>query len=430
VPPTAAPTPNPDPAPATASARASASAPAGRDVGGGFTLREVPLDGLSTGDLARWEALHAAQEGVANPFSAPIWVDAWYRRFVPRAKRHLLLVSHGDQLVGVAPLYEQRLHLARLAVARRLVPVGGGRTSALEIPPLLCAAGHGRAVTRAVVEQALTCDVAWSELSLSREQGWLNAHLAGGPGQPPVFQRHQQVRACVVLRLGDTWDETRSAFRRNVKESVRRARNRLAKDGRPWQILHRTGTDLDAAAVERLLALHGARSRDQQSASLHHDAYAAPADASFVRELLPRLGEAGQASLVELELGGEVVATQLVLHPPGGVYFHSSGFLPGVWELSPITALQVSTMERAITRGDRWANFSPGPNEAKLRWSERLTTFDDFAFGVATHATMARYTAFFLAKDVRQLRHERSWGLASASAAVRARPTRAVVTRP
>jgi hypothetical protein len=375
---------------------------------GGLQVTRVPVDALDAGQLAAWSALHLAQDGAANPFSSPEWVTAWYRHFVPRGARQLLWITDRDRLVGVAPMYLQHLHLARLPVARRLTMVGSGRSTPIEIPPLLCATGRGRAVTRAIALHALTHDVSWAELSLSRDHGWLLATVLSGPDEPPIFQRHQQLRACVVLPLADTWEQTRSGLRRNVKESLRRARNRLAKDGRPSRIVHRTGTDLDFRVVERLLALHGERSRYQGSSSAHNDAFADPANASFLRDVLPPLGRAGQASVVELELDGEVVAIQLVLHPPGGIYFHSSGFLPREWQLSPVTTLQAAAIERAVERGDRWVNFSPGPNEAKLRWSDQLLTVDDYAFGFATHAALTRYTAFFLAKDVRQLRQERA----------------------
>jgi len=397
------PEPIPDPHPPAAAAAPTSPR------GGGVVVSPVVLDRLDADALAEWTALHAGQVEAANPFTSPTWVSAWYRHYVPRDHRRLLWITEHGRLVGVAPMYLQELHVLKLPMARRLTLVGSGRTTPMEIPALLSVPGRGRAVVRALVDHTLSRDVAWCEISLSREQGWMNAHLAAGPGRPAVFQRHQQVRACVVLELADTWDETRAGLKRNVKESIRRARNRLVKDGRPWRVVHRTGADVDVAAVERLLDLHGARSDYQGSASRHHNAYAAPAAASFLRDVLPRLGRAHEASLAELELDGEVVASQLVLHPPGGVYFHSSGFRPEVWELSPVTALQAAVMERAITHGDRWVNFSPGPNEAKLRWSERLTTIDDYAYGVAESGALARYTGFFLARDVRQIRHQRDW---------------------
>lgn len=329
------------------------------------------------------------------------------RQYVPPVDQRVLWISEGGRLRGLAPLYVQHLTVAGLPVARRMSLAGGGRTTPLELPQVLSAPGQGRAVIRALVQSTLSDDVSWSEISLTREQGWFTQGTPGGQGRQLTFERHQQARACVVLALADTWEQTRAGLKRNVKESLRRGRNRMAKDGRSWQIRHRTGTDLGPAAVDRLLALHAARSQYSGSWSHHHDAFADTSIRTFMQRLLPELGAAGQASIVELELDAQVVAAQLVLHAPGTIYFHSSGFLPQVWELSPVTTLQGSAIVAAIARGDRWVNFSPGPNESKLRWSESLHVLDDFAYGAGGRAALGRYTAFFFAKDIRQLRHVR-----------------------
>jgi CelD/BcsL family acetyltransferase involved in cellulose biosynthesis len=396
----------------------------------GIDVQLVLHSTLTDDQLRQWDGLWAAQTGVSNPFSSPLWVRAWYRHYVPPKDQRLLWVTEKDRLIGVAPMYVQHLDVARVPLGRRLVLVGAGRTTPLEIPPLLSTPGQGRAVNKAVVGHTLGEDVAWSELCVARDEGWFLPEATLGHEQGLAFRRHQQVRACVVLRVADTWEATRSGLKRNVKESLRRARNRLAKDGRSWRILEHAGTDLDAAVVGRLLDLHTSRSEYQGSTSPHHDAFAAPGTAGLVRALLPALGAAGQASVFELELGGTVVAAQLVLNSPGGIYFHSSGFVPEVWHLSPTTALQGAAIEAAVGRGDRWVNFSPGPSEAKLRWSETLHLIDDFAYGLDSGRALARYTLFSVAKDLREARHTRRQTLAELlPAAAPAAPTAPTAAR-
>jgi CelD/BcsL family acetyltransferase involved in cellulose biosynthesis len=276
----------------------------------------------------------------------------------------------------------------------------------LEIPPFLAAAGQGRAVSKAVVHAVLSMDATWTELCLSRDDGWLSPRQVA-PSGTDLFTQHQLVRVCVVMPLQSTWEQTRSGLKRNVKESVRRSQNRLAKDGRPWQIHHRRAGEVDAAAVRRLLDLHRARSAHTKTRQRHPDAYADPATNAFIHDVLPRLARAGEASLVELELAGRVVATQLLLHPPDGVYFHSSGFLPQEWALGPVTTLQTAAMQDAIGTGRRWVNFSPGPSESKSRWSDQLAVYDDTAFGRKEHAGQTRYAGFFVARSLRELYRRR-----------------------
>lgn len=389
--------------------------------GDGIEVRHLDPARLGPDDLAAWAALHHGQAGVANPFASPTWVLGWYRAFVPADRALLLWVTRRDRLVGVAPLHVQDVRVGGVRVATRAGLVGSGRTTPLELPPLLTAPGQARAVVRAVARAVVRAGVTWGELSLGRDVWLLDRDLATAESTP-VFTRRQEVRACVVLELGATWDETRTGLSRNVKESVRRARNRLAKDPRDVAVRTVSGPALDGAAVDRLLGLHRARSGYDGSASHHHDAFADPAVLAFTREVVPRLALAGEACIVELDLDGATVAAQLVLLPPGGIYFHSSGFLPAEWDLSPVTALQVDAMQAAAARGQRWVNFSPGPNEAKLRWSDRLDVHDEVAFGSAHGAGVARYGAFALVKEARRLRHERRLQ-APAVGAGRARPS-------
>jgi CelD/BcsL family acetyltransferase involved in cellulose biosynthesis len=370
-----------------------------------LTVQSLRCDELTSDRSARWAELFGQQPGVANPFCSPVWVTHWLRHYVPRQDQRILWVGDGAELVGVAPLYVQRIRVAGMPVAVRLTMAGSGRTTPLELPELLSAPGHERAVVRAVIQHSLTEDVAWCEISLGRRHGWFPPATSGTPGWVPVtFQRHQRARACVVLELADSWAMTRAGLKRNVKESLRRARNRLARDGRPWAVRHRHGADLDVAAVDRLMRLHAVRSAFGGSWARHTDAYADPAHRQLMRAVLPLLGAARQASIAELELGGRVVAAQLVLHAPGTLYFHSSGFEPDVWQLSPVTALQEAAIQAGIDDGARWVNFSPGPNEAKSRWSDGLHVVDDFAYGAGGRPDLARYTAFTLAQEVRMLR--------------------------
>ena len=389
--------------------------------GDGIEVRHLDPARIGPVDLAAWQALHHGQSGVATPFASPTWVLGWYRAFVPADRSLLLWVTRRDRLVGVAPLYVQDVRVGGVRLASRAGLVGSGRTTPLELPPLLAAPGQARAVVRAVARAVLRAGVTWGELSLGRDVWLLDRDLATAAGTP-VFARRQELRACVVLPLAPTWDETRSALSRNVKESVRRARNRLAKDPREVAVRTLSGPGLDVAAVDRLLRLHRARSGYEGSASQHHDAFADPDVLAFTRDVVPRLALADEACLVELDLDGVTVAAQLVLRPPGGIYFHSSGFRPAEWDLSPVTALQVDAMQAAVARGDRWVNFSPGPNEAKLRWSDALEVHDEVAFGPAHGSGVARYGAFALAKEARRLRHERRLQ-AGAIGARRTRPS-------
>jgi hypothetical protein len=280
--------------------------------------------------------------------------------------------------------------------------------SLLELPQVLADPRHVREVLREVVRVTMavhpggrTAD--WAELAIPQQHGWFEPEWTYSSGQEVAFFRPQFARACVVLPLGPDWESTRSSLRRNLKESLRRSRNRLAKDGRAWQVVSRTH-DLDREAVDRFLSLHRRRSAHGSSV-VHNDAYADPAHRAFMRDLLPALGRSGRATLLELHLGGEVVAVQLALFAPGVTYFHSSGVDPEVWSLGPVTFLQEQLAREAAERGDRWINFSPGPNVGKLRWSGQVDLHQDFAYGSGGRSLRWRYAAFAAAQALTQVDH-------------------------
>jgi CelD/BcsL family acetyltransferase involved in cellulose biosynthesis len=370
---------------------------------GHLSVTPIDIETLSPTHLADWERLFADQPGPANPFLAPSWVLHWYRSYVAPADQLLLLLRRTatGELVGVAPFYVQHLRINGVPLAERLLPVGSGSTSPLELPGLLADAQSGREVTKALVAATMAMSPSWCEVVLAPAQCWFEPEWVFGTGQPVAFYDHQRPRACVVLPLEPTWDQTRSGLKRNVKESIRRSANRLKKDGRPWQVRARTGPDLDHAAIDRWLDLHRARAAAERATVHHHDAYADKGDRRFLKRLLPELAGKQLATLFELELDGQVVASGLALHAPGVSYVHSSGFSPDVWDLGPVALLHTEMVKHAISRGDTVVNFSPGPNVSKLRWSEQLWVVNDFVYGAGPTSLSWRYRAYLAASAVR-----------------------------
>jgi len=368
------------------------------------------LDGASR---TQWDALHETQPPPANPFCAPEWVITWYRHFVQRAEDRMLVLVRTDEgrLVGVAPYFLHRHRLGRLPLQSRLRLVGSGQgSSLLEMPQVLTAPGEERRVLAALVEgfrldPVLSVATDWFDLAIAQGQGWPEPQWFTGKEAGGAFWRHSDAQACVVLPLQGSWQETQAALKRNVKESLRRSRNRLAKQELPYRVVARS-TDLDMATVDRFLTLHRARADQRATGSaVHPDAFADPLRRGFMRELLPQLGAAGRATMWELWLSERQVAVQLVLHSCGTVYVHSSGVEEDVWELGPVTHLQEHAFRAGCERGDTWVNFSPGPNLAKLRWSEQLLRHDEFAIGFGGRRTLLRHAAFAAGQVLQTLRH-------------------------
>jgi CelD/BcsL family acetyltransferase involved in cellulose biosynthesis len=375
------------------------------------------VERLTSVELAEWSTLFAAQPGAANPFLSPTWIVGWYRHYTVEADRHLFFIRHRvtQQLLGVAPFYAQNVGLAGLPIARRLLTVGSGATDlVLEVSGVLLDPAYVRDVLRALTAATLGCEAHWCETTFAPEHGWFEPEWVFETGGAVSFYEQRRSRACVILQLSESWEQTRAGLKRNVKESIRRSQNRLKKDGRSWRIRHLEFDALDVDAVDRLLTLHRARAAAPQAGVHHPDAFTSPLSRSFLRKLLPELSRRGAASIFELQLDGETRASQLALHAPGCSYVYASGFDPELWQLGPVTLLHAELIKHAVTRGDRFVNFSPGPNVSKLRWSERLWVANDFAYGAGGSSLRLRYGVFLTASVLRN--HARAIAFAGRNA--------------
>ncbi len=372
---------------------------------GSLSITSIDPALLTPGDLEAWRELAAGQAAPANPFLDPDWVLPWYEAYTGPGDRLLLRVHDiaTGSLRGVAPMHRQRLHVGPVGLAERLMPVGAGvGPNPLEIPGVLTAPGAARDVIRLLVASTLANGPDWCELAIAQDQGWFEPEWLYETDLPVTFGDHQRPRACVVLPLESTWEDTRRGLKRNLKESIRRSQNRLAKDQRPSQVV-RVTDDLDPAAVDRFLGLHQRRSANDRTTVHHPDAYADPRARDLMRSALPELGRRGLASIFELHLDGQVVAAQLALHMPGVSYVHSSGFDQAVWSLGPVTYLQAELVRHAISREDTIVNFSPGPNVSKLRWSEQLWVTHEFVYGCGPRSLQVRYAAYQTLSSLRAI---------------------------
>ncbi|MCA0438673.1 MAG: GNAT family N-acetyltransferase [Actinobacteria bacterium] len=363
-----------------------------------FSVRR--LDEVTKEELDAWDELFAAQEGLANPFCAPEWPLAWCSAWSRPDLCMVVLIRDGTRLVGVAPLHRQTYAVRGRTIATRMMLAGagpGGRN--LELPQVLTWPGHARPVLRALIAELLTgelshlCD--WAELSIPIADGWFESEWAYDTGHEHAFFHHLATRPSCVVSFADTWEATRSRMGRNIKESMRRSRNRLAKSRYEVAVVEfgAHGQTLDVAAVDRFLDLH-LRRAEHAAGVRHIDNFSHPSEQASMRALLPQLGERGRASLLELRLDGATVAAQLLLHAPRTIYVHSSGLLGEHWELGPVTHLQAEALQLAHARGDRWANFSPGVNVSKMRWGAAVVPANDFAFGAGTRRDVWRFELY------------------------------------
>lgn len=348
---------------------------------------------------SEWTKLHW-DAAPGSPFEHPAWVETWAKHFVPDGDLECVVVrdlSLERSLIGVAPLYWQQRGMGGLG-ATCIQPLGAGRNHALtEVVQVLALPERTSEVARAVVRHLEGLPGwNWAQLSLGPGQGWLLPQWL--EDRSGAIIRHSKARPCVVFDdLPTDITDLKSLLKRNVRESLRRSRNRSAKLG--GVSFHSASDPADVeAAIPQLARLHRMRSRMPNK--VEHPDILGGAEGAFFVEAVGNLAQHGLARMYLAEHEGRAIAAQLVLSDGHNDYLSASGLDPLYWELSLNTTLIYNALSEAVELGRRTLNLSTGPSTSKNRWSSTVATYHDFSivrtdrrsrwlFGAFAHAGLA-----------------------------------------
>ena len=359
----------------------------------------VTRTGDPTGLVEEWRAL-ADRGAPRNPFASPDWTITWLRHFVAERDTAVLAIRRNGELIGIAPWY-----VRRIAGGIRTVQLAGTvrHPELTELPQVIAAPEEHRSVLRAAIEYWCSRPGAWDwlELPIENGQGWFEPEWLGAG----FVVRHKAVRPAVVLPLPADVATLKSSLKRNVTESIRRARNRLDKSGSGWEITAHTGAAVPAA-LRTLRALHRTRA-ELPDRRRHPDMLADDDRFACYADAVGRLADHDRAEVLTLDVAGEAVAALLVLRSAQAGYLACSGVAPAWWHVSPVTLLQWTAMCGAVERGDAEMNLSMGPDVAKLRWSEHVVPHMEFVVCGPRTRSRALLTGYAALGAVAGMRRER-----------------------
>lgn len=373
----------------------------------GFSVEVRRTDSDLAAFEQEWLTLHLAS-GTRNPFAHPAWLTTWFRHFVPdEHKRCVVALRREGELVAVAPFYRRTIGRGRTL---QLAGSPIAQDPLTEISEVLCLPQQQRQVLRTLVgyladEHLGSLD--WIGLTLPPEHGWFDDDwVPDAWRRRGAFVVHKGLRPFVVLPLPDSWEGLR--LKRNVKEAIRRSKNRHAGLAGTLEIQFVDGPGVRHAA-ELVRDLH--RLRAQMPGGVpHRDFFGAAAVSRFALDACERLGEAGGASVVLCQIDGQPVAGRVVLRAGGGVFLSYSGLDPAHWRLGSPTMLMAAVIRRGIADGDRLLNLSLSPDPSKLRWSERIDFHNEFLIVAPSRRSRALFSLFWQARSARVLSDRYRYG--------------------
>jgi len=324
-------------------------------------------------DLEReWRAIESHS---GTPFATWDWAFAWWAQL----REEKLGVTDSLSLRTVRTLEGRLVAVAPMLISRR-PSVGPIRVRQLQFfgadPNIteqrgFVAVPEWRSQAyRALVAHALQHAEGWDCMLLSGVPADLDF---GALSNSPDFEWVGQT-SDFVLELPDTWEALRTRLPRNIKESLRKCYNSLAREGRVSRLrVAQTADEVDPA-LEDFFALHAARS--QRSDTVHHyDIFSTTEAQQFLRDVCRRFALRGALRIFQLLVDEKVVAIRIGFAIGETLYLYYSGYDPEFARYSVMTTTVAEAMQYGISHGFRQVNLSTGKDVSKTRWdpSERVT---------------------------------------------------------
>ncbi len=351
--------------------------------------------------LDDWRALFD-DCGCRNPFADPSWVLTWVEHFVADGNLFVVVLRDRGRLCCVAPFYRRRIGYGFVRLARSLHLIGAVEHVVLtDRPQILVHPGHARRAIRRVIE-VIQSDAGWdwAEVMLAADQGWFEPAWidVDSPSKAvaKAYMVHKTSRPSVSFEVPAEVDALRSGLKRNLRESLRRARNRLKRADPEWKIEIVNDPAQFADAIDSLMKLHGARA-SMTGKIEHADMFAETIDRTFVCDALMQMARDGRAEALFVEAGGRRVAGLMTLLTPDSVYFSFSGVDPEWWSFSAVTLLQWEAVCRAVASGRTHADLSVGVDVAKMRWTETIEIHPEFVVVAGRARSEIVFGAYFVA---------------------------------
>jgi CelD/BcsL family acetyltransferase involved in cellulose biosynthesis len=360
--------------------------------------------------IPEWRRLFV-DSGCSNPWLVPEWQLEWAARFTQEGELRFIAVRERDRLIALAPFYRRAVRIGGVRVLTRTRLLGSGPdTGIAELSQVLCDPGSQRKALREVfaflAEHPEQSD--WIDISLSPEQGWFESEWLPATSDKASEWISPSVgsHASVVLDLPDEVGTLDSFLKPNMRNNIRKSKNRLARAGIEWtvQVADTPGPRFDSALSE-LVDLHSTRAR--VSRGLGHDDYLEdPRQVEFLRAVAPKMAAAGYLSIWSLATDSGTLASLLVLHANGHVHFSVSGMNPDFWNFRPMTLLRSECIRAKLATGSRRVNFLVGPNAGKLDWSETIEVHHHFALVSGRKRSRVLYAGYAISNTLREYRSQ------------------------
>ena len=316
-----------------------------------------------------WRALNARARA-GSMFLSPDWLEPWWKHFGGGRELRTICVREGGRLIGVLPLFAERIALGGVPVTR-IAFLGDGDTGCDYLDAL---AEPGR--EREVLDHCLSAlmNLNWDLCDL--DGLWRESFTAGqivsrfGPSRPTGgVVRDSRLRfVCPNFPLTGTYENYLQGLSR--RENLKRREKWLFRQ--PGVSIACARTPQEATkATEEFLELHRARWAVEGGSDGLSDA----SHEAFHREAARRLAQTGELRMYTLYAARRPVASVYGVVHGGKFNYYQSGYDPNWASRSVGLVLLAKTVSDAFAEGHQEFDFLRGNEGYKGEWArgERWT---------------------------------------------------------
>ena len=316
-----------------------------------------------------WRALNQRARA-GTMFLGPDWLEPWWSHFGGGRELSTICVREGGRLIGVLPLFSEKVRLGGIEVCR-LAFLGDGETGC-DYLDVLAEPGREREVLDLCLAKLM--DLPWDVCDL--DGLWRESFTASQLAHrfPPGRASRSVVRdgrlrfVCPHVPLAGTWEQYLEGLGR--RENLRRRENWLFRQP-GVSIACVREPDAATKATEEFLGLHRARwAVEGGSDGLTDERHEA-----FHREASQRLAHAGALRMYTLFAARRPVASVYGVVHGDKFNYYQSGYDPAWAGKSVGLVLLSRTVQDAFAEGHGEFDFLRGNESYKRDWArgERWT---------------------------------------------------------
>jgi CelD/BcsL family acetyltransferase involved in cellulose biosynthesis len=310
-----------------------------------------------------------AQAQAPTVFNTWEWQFLWWKHYGDNQPLRIVVVSEGEEIVGILPLYIQTRRVwGRLPVRVARFVATGGDTAPDYLGPILHR-DHAEEASSRLATFLSTEFQGWDVMVLtdiSQGSAFESAMLRIWAANDQSVEWGISARISYV-QLPPSWQDYLATLDSKRRHTMRSGRQKL--EAVPGARLFRwDDADTLDQAVDRLIELHHARWRGRADKY----AFSSSEYVNFHRELMRVLAQRGWLRLYGVAIGDDVVAMLYCYGFNGTVSYFQGGFDPAYQNLRLGTCLIGYAIERAIAEGGSEFDMLRGEYDYKKQWAKEV----------------------------------------------------------